>query len=146
MANKYLIVNASNDVFFAAAPKGDGLVQPATRRVLELDEELSENRINAYASSNIFIKKTNAAADNEKPLPGMDTTIAQARNTLMLAAGQERQDIIDALMKGDEPKSSKSGASSSSTTAAPSSTAGSQGATAGAAPAASAGNTSTAGT
>lgn len=147
MANKYLIVNASNDVFFAAVAKGEGMVQPSTRRVLDLQDELSERKIEAYASSNIFIKKTNAAADNENPLPGMDSAIASARNQLMLVAGQERADLIDALMKGDDTaasKSSKSGASSA--TAAPSTTAGAQGGTAGGASTTSAGNTSTAGT
>lgn len=138
MGHKYLIVNASNDVFFAAVEKGDGLVQPSTRRVLELTEELSDGKLNAYASSNIFIKKSGAAADNEKPLPGMDATIAGSRNQLMLVAGQERADLIETLMKGDEAataKASKSGTSGA--TAAPSTT-----------PAAStaAGNTTTAGT
>lgn len=146
MGNKYLIVNASNDVFFAAVAKGEGMVQPSTRRVLDLQDELSERKIESYASSNIFIKKTNAAAQNEDPLPGMDSTIAASRNQLMLVAGQERTDLIETLFKGDETaaaKSSKSGTSSA--TAAPSTTAGAQGGTAGGAAATSAGTTSTAG-
>ena len=145
MASKYLIVNASNDVFVGAVAKGDGLVQPSTRRVLELEDELSDAKIANWASSNVFIKKSGAAADNEKPLPGMDSAIALARNTLMLAAGQERQDIIDSLLKGEEAQTKTSKASSSATTAAPSTTPAAQGATAGAAAAPTAGNTSTAG-
>lgn len=158
MANpRYKIVNASNDLFNGISSKGDAMVQPATRRVVELDEELSEGRIALFASSGIFIKKTTEAAQNNEPLPGMDPDLAMARNRLMLVAGQERQDLIDSLWdEGGSKSASKSStkssganaggdASSSATTAAPSTTAAAQGATATAAPAASAGTTSTAG-
>lgn len=158
MANpRYKIVNASNDLFNGISSKGDAMVQPATRRVVELDEELSEGRIALFASSGIFIKKTTEAAQNNEPLPGMDPDLAMARNRLMLVAGQERQDLIDSLWdEGGSKSASKSSAkssganaggdaSSSATTAAPSTTAAAQGATATATPAASAGTTSTAG-
>ena len=147
MANpRYKIVNASNDVFSAVVTHGEGLVQPNTRRVLELQEELSEGHIASFASSNIFIKKTNEAAQNSLPLPGLDENIAVARNRLMLAVGQERDDLIASLWDEALPKAkSAAKTSAAATTASPGSTPAAQGATATAAPAASAGNTSTAG-
>lgn len=149
MANpRYKIVNASNDVFSAAVLKGSGLVQPNTRRVLELESEISDARISAYASSGIFIKKTNEAAQNEEPLPGLDEGIALARNQLMVAAGAERDDIVTTLWdEGNGKAKAKAAAQTTTgaTTAAPSATPAAQGATATAAPAASAGNTSTVG-
>lgn len=98
MANpRYSIINASNDVFSRPSSKGDAMVQPSTRRVVELDEAISDRQIEVLASSGIFVKKTNEAAQNDQPLPAFDENIANARNRLMLAAGQEREDIISAL-------------------------------------------------
>lgn len=145
---RYLIVNASNEVFYQPTAKGDALVQPSTRRVLELDEKLSDARIESYRSSNIFIKSTTEAAQNSEPLPPMDSEIASSRNQLMVASGQEREDIIETLWKGSSASKKAAAAAkseSAATTAAPSSTPAAQGATATAAPAASAGNTTTAG-
>ena len=125
MANKYEIVNASDAIFNRPAAKDDGMVQPNTRRVLDLNDEMSEGLIESYASSNIFIKKSTSAAQNGEPLPGMDEQIANARNRLMVAVGDERKELVDSLFSGAKIKSAPSSAKAPT----------SAGATAGSAPA-----------
>lgn len=112
---RYQIINAGDGVFSRTTGKGgDGMVQPNTQRVLELDEELSDSFIESSASSGVFIKKTNAAAQNGEPLPGLDEKIATSRGRLMVAAGQERDDIIAELRGEGKAKA----ASTSKTSAA----------------------------
>lgn len=122
---RYQIINASDGVFNRPTGKGgDGMVQPNTERVLELDEELSDSFIEREAAGGVFIKKTNAAAQNGQPLPGLNENIALARPRLMVAAGQERDDIIAELRGEKKSKASTSSAkdasSDTATSAAPS--------------------------
>lgn len=118
---KYEIINAGEGVFSRPAAKGDGMVQPNTRRVLDLDEELSDSYIEGSASAGVFIKKSTAAAQNGEPLPGLDEQIALSRNRLMVASGQERDDIVAELRGEKKAKATAtSPAASASTTAAPS--------------------------
>lgn len=123
---RYQIINAGDGVFSRTTGKGgDGMVQPNTQRVLELDEELSDSFIESSASSGVFIKKTNAAAQNGEPLPGLDEKIATSRGRLMVAAGQERDDIIAELRGETKSKTAATKtaeAPAAATTAAPSAT------------------------
>lgn len=121
MANKYEIVNASDAIFNRPAAKDDGMVQPNTRRILDLSEEMSDALIESYASAGVFIKKSTAAAQNGEPLPGMEPEIAEARTRLMVAVGDERKAIIDSLHGGKKlPASSAKASAPSSAGAAPS--------------------------
>lgn len=121
MANKYEIVNASDGIFNRPAAKDDGMVQPNTRRILDLSEEMSDALIESYASAGVFIKKTTAAAQNGEPFPGMEPEIAEARTRLMVAVGDERKAIIDSLHGGKKlPTSSAKASAPSSAGAAPS--------------------------
>lgn len=113
MANKYEIVNASDAIFNRPAAKDDGMVQPNTRRTLDLSEEMSDALIESYASAGVFIKKSTAAAQNGEPLPGMEPEIAEARTRLMVAVGDERKAIIDSLHGGKKLPASTSSAKAS---------------------------------
>lgn len=104
---KYEFINASDAVLSFPSEKGEAMVQPNTRRVLEIDEEFSDRRIENYASSGVFVKKSGAAAENGKPMSEFDPDIADARNRLMVAAGQERDDIV-AELRGEKKATRKS--------------------------------------
>lgn len=124
---KYRVINISPDVFTLAVGKGQGLVFPSTRRVIDTTEDLSERRIERLATTGVIVTKTTEAAQNDEPLPRAEQDLIEARLAFQTLFGEDRTKMIDTLAAGKKVKidAPTSGAvTAAPTTTPPGSTAG----------------------
>ena len=102
MTKRYEIANLSS-----AVQTFEGLmVQPRTRRVLELKGDLSDKSIERYNSRQVLIQETSRNAENDQPLPASDPKLVAAYASLSTAEGADREKLLADLGFGGTPAKS----------------------------------------
>lgn len=100
MGKRYEITNLSNSV---QTFEGH-VVQPRTRRVLNLDEQYQEHNIERWRSRGVFMQETQKDAENGRPLPKSDPELVEAYARLTTAEGADRDKVLADLGLVAAPK------------------------------------------